>query len=118
MLWFELTASTPPDQVEAVASIMRGLTPGGVAIEEAIEVLGPEMGFRVRGGEPALVRAYLPASEVGAVLTDELRRALQPFPAVELTARPLYEEDWAVSWRQFFGVVEVSPGLVVVPSWV
>ncbi|MBI2764727.1 MAG: 50S ribosomal protein L11 methyltransferase [Chloroflexi bacterium] len=118
MLWFEITAAAPPDEVDAVAALMRDVAPGGVTIEEPVDILGPEMGFRVRGGEPVLVRAYLPASELGAVLTDDLRQAMQAFPAVELIARPIYEQDWAVSWREFFGVVDSGRRLVIVPSWI
>lgn len=118
MLWFEITARVPPADSEAVAALMRDVAPGGVTIEEPVDILGPERGFRVRPGEPVLVRAYLPSSELGAVLTEDLRRAMQAsFPAVELVARPLYEQDWAVSWRQFFGVVDPGGRIVIVPSW-
>ena len=117
-LWFEITAKTPPALVEPVAEIVRGVAPGGVSIEEPVEILGPEQGFRVRGGEPALIRCYLPSSELGAMLVEELRRAMEAYPAVELSARPIFEQDWAVSWREFFGVVETGGRVVVVPSWV
>lgn len=118
MLWFEITASVPEGEVEAVAALMRDAAPGGVTVEEPIDILGPEMGYRVRGGEPVLVRAYLPSSELGAILTEDLRRAMADYPSVELTARPIYEEDWAVSWREFFGVVETGGRIVVAPSWI
>lgn len=97
---------------------MREAAPGGVTVEEPVDILGPEQGFRVRENEPVLVRAYLPASELGAVLTEDLRRAMEAFPTVELTAKPLYEQDWAVSWREFFGVVEAGKRTVIVPSWI
>ena len=118
MLWYEISAQTPPDDVEAVSELMRAVSPGGVVIEEPIDILGPEKGFHVRGGEPVLVRAYLPASELGAVLTDDLRHSMAAFPAVELTARPIYEEDWAVSWREFFGVVDSGGRCIIVPTWI
>lgn len=117
-LWFEVTASTPPADVEAVSDVMRAVSPGGIAIEEAVDILGPEMGFRVRQAEPVLIRAYLPASELGAVLTDDLRRAIAAFPLVELTARPIYDEDWSTTWREFFGVVEPGGKVVIVPTWI
>jgi len=117
-LWFEITARTPPEDVEPVSEAMRAVSPGGITVEEPVDILGPEMGFRVRGGEPVLVRAYLPASELGAVLTDRLRTAMQAFPAVELIAKPIYEQDWSVSWREFFGVVETGGRVVIVPTWI
>lgn len=116
-LWYEISAKTPPAQVETVSAIMRAASPGGVAVEEPMDLLGMDEGFRVRPGEPVVIRAYLPASELGAVLTDDLRTRLKDFPDVELTARPFHEQDWSVSWREFFGVVETGGRIVVVPSW-
>ncbi len=116
-LWFEITARTPPADVEAVSDLMRAVSPGGITVDEPVDILGPEQGFRVRRGEPVLVRAYLPGSELGAVLTGDLRRAMQAFPSVELIARPFHEEDWAVSWREFFGVVDTGGRVVIVPTW-
>ena len=116
-LWYEITAQTPPALVEAVAVIMREAAPGGLAMEEPVDLLGPEEGFALREGEPVALRVYLPASELGAVLTQQLRDALAAFPEVELTARPLYEEDWSVSWREFVGPV-VAGRIAIVPSWV
>jgi ribosomal protein L11 methyltransferase len=118
LLWFEVTAHVPPAEVEAVSELMRAVSPGGIAVEEPIDILGPEMGFRVRPGDPVLVRAYLPSSELGAVLVDDLRQAIAAFPNVELIARPLYEQDWAVSWREFFGVVDTGGRVVIVPTWI
>ena len=116
-LWYEITAETPPALVEAVSAVMREAAPGGLAVEEPVDLLGPEEGYAVRAGEPVALRVYLPASELGAVLTQQLREELADFPEVELTARPLYEQDWAVSWREFFGPVEAGR-IAIVPSWV
>ncbi|MXX19928.1 MAG: 50S ribosomal protein L11 methyltransferase [Dehalococcoidia bacterium] len=116
-LWYEITAATPPALVEAVSAVMRETAPGGLSLEEPVDLLGPEEGYAVRGGEPVALRVYLPASELGAVLTQRLREELAEFPEVELTARPLYEQDWAVSWREFFGPVEAGR-ISIVPSWV
>ncbi len=116
-LWYEITAETPPALVEAVSAVMLKTAPGGLSLEEPVDLLGPEEGYAVRGGEPVALRVYLPASELGAVLTQRLREELAEFPEVELTARPLYEQDWAVSWREFFGPVEAGR-ISIVPSWV
>jgi len=116
-LWYEITAETPPALVEAVSAVMREAAPGGLSLEEPVDLLGPEEGYAIRGGEPVALRVYLPASELGAVLTQRLREELAQFPEVELTARPLYEQDWAVSWREFFGPVEAGR-ISIVPSWV
>ena len=117
-LWYEITAQAPPELEEPVSAALLAVAPGGITVEHAIDILGPEMGFRVRGGEPILVRAYLPSSELGAVLIADLRAAMEDYPAVQLTAKPLYEQDWSVSWREFFGVVETGGRVVVVPTWI
>jgi ribosomal protein L11 methyltransferase len=117
-LWYQITAQTPPALAEEVSALMLGVAPGGITVEEPIDILGPEMGFRVRGGEPILVRAYVPASELGAVLVSDLRTGMEDYPSVQLTAKPIYEQDWSVSWREFFGVVETGGRIVVVPSWI
>ncbi|GAB4331862.1 MAG: 50S ribosomal protein L11 methyltransferase [Dehalococcoidia bacterium] len=116
-LWFEITAHCRPDEVEPVSAIMRSAAPGGVSIEEPIEPLGPELGYRVRDDARVAVRAYIPSSELGAMLTQQLREAMAAFPDVELVAKPVYEQDWAVSWREFFGTVRVGR-IAIVPSWV
>ncbi|MCZ7576958.1 MAG: hypothetical protein M5U18_07925 [Dehalococcoidia bacterium] len=79
-LWFEITAQVPPSLVEEVSDLVRVVAPGGITVEEPVDILGPEEGFRVRGDEPVLIRAYLPSSELGAVLTEDLRRSMEPFP--------------------------------------
>ena len=116
-LWFEITAHCQPDEVEPVSAIMRAVAPGGVSIEEAIEPLGPELGYRVREDASVAVRVYIPGSELGAVLTQQLREAMAALPDVELVAKPVYEQDWAVSWREFFGTVRVGR-VAIVPSWI
>jgi ribosomal protein L11 methyltransferase len=117
-LWYEVTAQVPPQLVEEVQGVMLGVSPGGISVEHPVDILGPEMGFRVRGGEPVLLRAYVPSSELGAVLIADLRAAMEAYPAVQLTAKPIYEQDWAVSWREFFGVVETGGRVVIVPTWI
>ena len=116
-LWCEITALTPPALVETAAAIMRAAAPAGIAVEEPITARGPEEGYAVRAGEPVALRAWLPATDLGGVLAQRLREALAAFPDIELSARPLRERDWAVSWREFFGPVTVGR-VAIVPTWV
>ena len=119
MLWFEITARVPPAAVEEVSELMRQVAPGGVMVDEPVDIHGPERGFSVRRGEPVGVRIYLPSSDLGAILTEQLRTAMSAaFPSVELIARPIYEQDWAVSWREFFGVVDYGGRVIIVPTWI
>lgn len=117
-LWYEITALVPPAAVDAVAAIMGETAPGGVTIQEPIDILGPEEGYRVREGEPVSLSIYLPVSELGAVVADDLRHALHAFPGVEIIAKPIQQQDWSVSWREFFGVVDTGGRVIVVPTWI
>lgn len=116
-LWFELTAASPPELVETVSHILRRHVPAGVTIEAPIEPLGPERGFRTIDGAPVFVRAYVPSSELGAVVVARIRDEFDRFPEVDLSARPIYEEDWKTSWREFFGVVRTGSRVTVAPTW-
>ena len=111
-------ADATPALVEAVARRSCGKRPrAGSQWRSRSTCWGRRKASPLREGEPVALRVYLPASELGAVLTQRLRDALAAFPEVELTARPRYEEDWSVSWREFFGPV-VAGRIAIVPSWV
>lgn len=106
---------TPLAAVEPVADVLRRYAPGGVAIMEPVEPLGPDEGVRRYTDRPAIVRAYLapgtPASTIGA-----LRRDLTKVTAAVPSLREVAEEDWAEAWKAHFRPQRVSHVLVV-PPW-
>src|SRR6202011_3429579 len=60
MRWLELTVQAHPEAVESVSELLSRYTPGGVAIEEPIELVDEGQEYRVLTGEPVKVHAYLP----------------------------------------------------------
>ncbi len=68
MHWLELTVQSHPEAVEAVSELLSRYVPGGVAIEEPIELIDEGQEYRVLSGQPVQVRAYLPidGKEAGA----------------------------------------------------
>src|SRR5437899_5085245 len=60
MHWLELTVKTHPEAIESVSELLSRYAPGGVAIEEPIELLDEGQEYRVITGEPVHVHAYLP----------------------------------------------------------
>ena len=52
LLWYEITAKTPPDKVEAVCAVMQQTATGGLSVDEPVDILGPEQGFNLFGGQP------------------------------------------------------------------
>ena len=117
-LWYELAAKVPPALVEQVSRVLREASPGGIAVEEPVDLLGPEKGFTVRTEEAVTLKAYVPVGELGAVIVDKLRHRMESFPGVEIVAKPVQQADWETSWREFFGVVDPGGRVVVVPSWI
>ena len=118
MIWCELTATTPLDQIEAVAQAIRSVVPTGVSIEEPLIPLGPEEGVRLDRRRPALVKAYLPVDDrLGERLAaiDAALGAVGLHPPLQ--TRHVEEEDWADAWKEFFHVERFGERIVVRPSW-
>jgi ribosomal protein L11 methyltransferase len=57
MQWLELTVQTHPEAVESVSELLNRYAHGGVAIEEAIELIDEGQEYRVLTGQPVKVHA-------------------------------------------------------------
>jgi ribosomal protein L11 methyltransferase len=118
-----VTADT--EALEAVSEILSRVAPGGVSIEPAFELVDEGLAARVDPGRPALVRAYLPASDpVSARAAVERATAdlghLQAFglrPIGELEVREVPEAEWAEAWKRHFPVLRLGRRLVIRPTW-
>jgi ribosomal protein L11 methyltransferase len=123
--WLELAVAADPEAVEAVSEILARVAPGGTSVEPAFDLVDEGLGARVDPTRPAIVRAYLPASDpdVLAAALGRVRRDLghlQAFglrPIGELVTRVVDEADWAEAWKAHFPVLRVGRRLVVRPTW-
>jgi ribosomal protein L11 methyltransferase len=123
MRWLELTVRTHPEAVEAVSELLSRYAPGGVAIEEPIELVDEGQEYRVLTGEPVHIHAYLPID--GREEEQRLRVAeglwhlasLGAHYLGELQTRMLNEKDWANAWQDYFHVTHIGRRLVIRPSW-
>ncbi len=88
MPWLELAVEADPEAVEAVAEILSRVAPGGVAVEPAFELVEEGLGARLDPTRPAVVRAYVPASQADAA-TSAVDAALGHLRAFGL--RPIGE---------------------------
>ena len=118
-----MTADT--EAVEAVSEILSRVAPGGVSVEPAFDLVEEGLGARVDPSRPAVVRAYVPATDPAAA-EAAIRRAeadlghVQVFglrPIGELTTREIYEADWANAWKRHFPVLRLGRRLVIRPTW-
>jgi ribosomal protein L11 methyltransferase len=116
--WLEFTLLIPAADVEAAADVLRRHCPGGVSIEEPILPTEGE-GYAPDPERPAAVRAYLPRDGDVARRRRALRRELGTLGlASALRTRRRQDEEWAESWKRFFGVQRVGRRLVVCPTWI
>ena len=109
-----------PYGAETVSDFLAELTGGGVAIEPAIETLGPDEGYTLDAAAPLLLKAYLYGPVTRGRRSHLSRRIRVSSPAGAITGllrwREIREEDWAESWKQYYEIEHVG-GIVVRPAW-
>lgn len=123
MRWLELSVQVHPEAVESVSELLSSHTPGGVAIEEPIELIDEGQEYRVLTGQPVKVHAYLPIDGKEAEARQRVAEglwhlsSLGPHFVSELSTREVNEEDWANAWKEFYHVTHIGRRLVIRPSW-
>src|SRR5712692_1245868 len=123
MHWLELTVQSHPEAVEAVSELLSRYVPGGVAIEEPIELIDEGQEYRVLSGQPVQVRAYLPIDGKEAGARQAVAEGLWHLSSLgshfvgDLQTRIVNEEDWANAWKDYYHVTHIGQRLVIRPSW-
>jgi ribosomal protein L11 methyltransferase len=94
-------------------------------VEPAFELVDEGLGARIDPLRPAIVRAYLPATDRG-LAEVQVRQAeadlghLQAFglrPIGALETREVRAADWANAWKRHFPVLRLGRRVVVRPTW-
>ena len=114
--WIELTVVASVELSEIVIAHLSDIAPQGVSVEPVVIRDDSSMGYQLDMASPQSLRVWLPAAERSAVLIENLREKLGNLP-IEISVRPIQEEDWKVSWREFFGPILIGR-IAIVPSWV
>lgn len=123
MRWLELKVSTHPEAVESVSELLSSYAPGGVAIEEPIELIDEGQEYRVLTGQPVNVHAYLPIDGREEDARQRIAEGLWHLASLgpqfvgELSTRTVNEEDWANAWKEYYHVTHIGSRLVIRPSW-
>src|SRR5579885_3145441 len=123
MRWLELSVQVHPEAVESVSELLSNHTPGGVAIEEPIELVDEGQEYRVLRDQPVKVCAYLPIDGTEEEARQRVAEglwhlsSLGPHFVGELSTREVNEEDWANAWKEFYHVTHIGHRLVIRPSW-
>jgi len=123
MQWLELTVQAHPEAVESVSELLNRYAHGGVAIEEAIELIDEGQEYRVLTGQPVKVHAYLPIDGKEEEARQQVAKGLWHLSSLgpqfvgDLQTRILREEDWANAWKDYYHVTHIGQRLVIRPSW-
>ncbi len=123
MRWLELTVRTHPEAVESVSELLSRYMPGGVAIEEPIELIDEGQAYRVLTGRPVQVHAYLPIDGKEEETQRHVAEGLWHLASLgsqfvgDLQTRIVNEEDWANAWKDYYHVTHIGHRLVIRPSW-
>ncbi len=123
MQWLELMVRTHPEAVKSVSELLSRYAPGGVAIEEPIELIDEGQEYRVLTSQPVLVRAYVPVDGAEVEVQQRVAEGLWHFKSLgahfvgDLQTRVLNEEDWANAWKDYFHVTHIGRRIVIRPSW-
>jgi ribosomal protein L11 methyltransferase len=117
--WTEVCLETDGEAAEAVATLFNRWGQGGAVIEVPVDCLEAELCEQVP--DVVYVKAYLPAGPEGVGVRRKVEEGLwhlsQIYPLGEPEFRELEEADWAEAWKQQFGILRVTPRLVIVPAW-
>jgi len=123
MRWLELTVQTHPEAVESVSELLSSYAPGGVAIEEPIELIDEGQEYRVLHDRPVQVHAYLPIDGREEETRQRIAEGLWHLSSLgshfvgELHSCVVNEEDWANAWKDYYHVTHIGKRLVIRPSW-
>ena len=123
MRWLELTVQSHPEAIEAVSELLSRYAPGGVAIEEPIELIDEGQEYRVLSGQPVQVHAYLPVDGKEEEARQGVAEGLWHLSRLgshfvsDLQTRIVNEEDWANAWKDYYHVTHIGQRLIIRPSW-
>ena len=90
--WVEISVEADPEAVEAVSEILGRVAPTGTSVEPGFELVDEGLGARPVAGKPAVVRAYVEATDPEALLKLWLPGGLQGLGQMQ-----------EALWKQFMG---------------
>ena len=117
--WIEVSLLVNQELVEAVASALSEIIPGGVVLERIIDGVFPhELDLEVG---PVRVYGYLPVDNNLEERRDKVMRALFYLGRISPIPDPVFStlkgKDWATAWQKHYRPIPLGPRLIVVPSW-
>lgn len=116
MKWLEVRIHTTAEATDAVSVLCTELGAAGVAIEDSETLMNEVDGDRVT------VKAYYPenyGSDIIALLNQKLSEAAEyvNIGEIRIDTNELDEQDWANNWKKYYKPFNITPNIVIRPTW-
>jgi len=120
--WQKVTLEVDPCLTDAVTTFLTGLTGSGIEISS----LDPSTG-QPNPHENTMdkITGYILCTEKGTAteleqlrtFLDELHSFFPGCPVPRIAVDTIQEQDWGKTWKEFFTAYQITPRLIIRPSW-
>lgn len=133
LIWNEIIITTTGEASDAVSEMLNTIGAAGVAIFDPQDILNeinskgsldyadPE--FIANLGEDTIIKAYFPGTqnpeELKSLIGEKLS-FISRFINIgkgEIETKTIDEEDWANAWKKYYNAFNITPGILIKPSW-
>lgn len=119
--WYEISIKALPLDVPIISEFLSSISPNGIAIEPAIEILSDiDFGFTYRN-EPSTIHAYLERPFTPKERVN-FRKKLNALPLTTTIPRIRYrltkDSDWANEWKKYYKIEYIGENIIICPSWI
>lgn len=118
--WLEISLEVEGEMAEPVSEVFSRYAPGGVAIENIIELVGSSQ-HETDAVSPVRVTCYLHNDDEVEQKRLKLEENLWYLGRIRPLPEPVYrlvdEEDWASAWKDHFQPIEIGRNLLISPAW-
>lgn len=126
--WLELAVAADQEAAEAISELLAQYGYNGGVTVEAVppddaraDEPGVPLPMTSDPRYPVTLRTYLPLDNQTEATRQRIEQALwhlgQLRPVGQLQTRTIAEEDWAHTWKRYYGIQRIGQRTVIVPSW-
>jgi ribosomal protein L11 methyltransferase len=120
--WQKVTLEVDPCLTDAVTTFLTDLTGSGIEISSLDRSTGQPNPHETTMDK---ITGYILCNEKGTAteleqlraFLDELHTFFPDCPAPRIAVDTIQEEDWGKTWKEFFTAYQITPRLIIRPSW-
>jgi ribosomal protein L11 methyltransferase len=119
VFWEEVSFLVERELAEPIADVLREIVPGGVVLENMIEIAFPDELDLTKC--PVRVSGYLPIDEFLEDRKSKILLDLQNLEGYSSVPDPVFtslkEQVWATAWQKKYQPIPLGARIIIVPSW-